>query len=305
MDYRKYLTEALKNSLYPTLKNIVEYLGDRIDKAIKEIPTEITVKNPTDIQPLLEAQNATTEAVKSIPVVSIPELDISGLEGKLEALLTSLNKKEMTVNVGKTEVNVDNKAVIDAIKKIKLEVPKMEQQEVIDYTLMLDEMMKIMEKPHYSLELLRIQEILNRISEKKIIPDELITKDGIKVVGLNRSLGRSVAYETVWQKNIAGERINPATSDKQLPDNHQVSVSNFPIDPAIEAKQLSQFMTRIAVKSDDAEITYVGQAPIGSSSASAVWKITRYDERVDEVAKFAGTGIYNQVWSNREALTYE
>jgi hypothetical protein len=69
--------------------------------------------------------------------------------------------------------------------------------------------------------------------------------------------------------------------------------------------QLSQFMTRIAVKSDDAEITYVGQAPIGSSSASAVWKITKYDERVDEVAKFAGTGIYNQVWSNREALTYE
>ena len=116
----------------------------------------------------------------------------------------------------------------------------------------------------------------------------------------------------------AGNQIDLATSEKQLPDNHQVSVSNFPIGQSTESKQdaeisllgdikttqLSQFMTRIATKSDDAEITYVGQAFIGSSSALAVWKITRYDERIDEVAKFADRGLYTQIWDDKETLTY-
>lgn len=75
-------------------------------------------------------------------------------------------------------------------------------------------------------------------------------------------------------------------------------------NPAIEANQISQMMTRIATNSGDSDITYTGMAKIGSDSAGAVWKITKYDDSVDEIAKFAGTGIFDQIWDNRESLSY-
>lgn len=73
---------------------------------------------------------------------------------------------------------------------------------------------------------------------------------------------------------------------------------------ATEAKQISQMMTRIATKSTDSNITYTGMAPINSLTSDAVWKITRYDESVSEISKFAGNGQFNQIWDNRESLSY-
>ena len=71
----------------------------------------------------------------------------------------------MVVNVGKTEVKVDNDKVVKAIQKIKLEVPKMEKVEMIDYTLMLDEMMKILERPKDHSEIKKVQELLRPLSK--------------------------------------------------------------------------------------------------------------------------------------------
>ena len=73
----------------------------------------------------------------------------------------------------------------------------------------------------------------------------------------------------------------------------------------IIANQLSQLMVRIATNSSDDSITYVGRAPIGSATSSGVWQITKYDESVSEVSKFAGDGKYNQIFNSRESLSYE
>jgi hypothetical protein len=93
-------------------------------------------------------------------------------------------------------------------------------------------------------------------------------------------------------------------------DELQIYYDKIP-DPATESKQddivenqLSQLMVRIATNSADTSITYVGRAPIGSATSSAVWQITKYDESVSEISKFAGGGAYNQVFSSRESLTY-
>lgn len=217
MDIRKYLSTLIEKSLYPTLKNMTEGLASRIEKAIKD--KEYETVNPNDIsQPIVEAQNEVTKAIKELKIPEPIPTDLSVLEGKIDRLIEVLTKKELTVNVGKTEVNVDNKSVVDFLKKIYSKIPELKPQEVIDYTLMFDEMMKIMEKPHYTLEMMRITDLLQKISEKQnfSLPEELITKNGIKVIGLqNHSLGRSLAYETVWQKNVAGTKINPATEEKQ------------------------------------------------------------------------------------------
>ena len=77
------------------------------------------------------------------------------------------------------------------------------------------------------------------------------------------------------------------------------------INPAEKEKQISQMMTRIATDSSDSCIVYTGMAEIGSETSEAVWKITRYDESVDEVAKFVDNGEFTQIWDNHEALVYE
>ena len=165
IEIKKFLKYHIANSPFSAQVINPKDISEPITKAVNDLSKTIQGKrndivNPEEISdPIVEAQERTIEAVREI---KIPQTDLSTLEDKLEALLESLEKKEMTVNVGKTEI--DLKSVIKAIEKIKLEVPKMEKQEVIDYTLMFDEMMKIMEAPRYSLDLLRIQENLGKLS---------------------------------------------------------------------------------------------------------------------------------------------
>jgi len=50
---------------------------------------------------------------------------------------------------------------------------------------------------------------------------------------------------------------------------------------------------------------YVGEASIGASTSSAVWRVKRVDNTSGNVAiLWAGTGTFNQVWDNYASLTY-
>lgn len=143
---------------------------DRIIKALedKEDIEEISINNTEDIvNPLLEAQNATTQAIKDLPRVEIPETDLKGLESKIEALQKTLENKKLEVNIGETRLEL--KPVIEAIKKIKLEVPKMEKQEVIDYTMMFSEMMNIMERPVDHTHMIEMKAIMEKCARTEDI----------------------------------------------------------------------------------------------------------------------------------------
>jgi len=166
----KYLNNLWTQTIAPTLKSSWDKADKRTDRLIESVRDDISINNPNDISnPIVEAQNATTEAIRAIPEVNVPELDLSSIEAKLDSLKSALEQKEMTVNVGKTDVNVDMKPVIQAIEKIKLEVPKMERQEVIDYTLILDEICVILEKPKDFTEIKKVQELLKPISKTEDI----------------------------------------------------------------------------------------------------------------------------------------
>lgn len=79
---------------------------------------------------------------------------------------------------------------------------------------------------------------------------------------------------------------------------------------AIE-ENTAKLATDYAIVLDDVtttNVTYVGKAPIGSATSSAVWQIKRLDESGTPntlVIKYAdGDALYNNVWDNRSALTY-
>lgn len=63
-----------------------------------------------------------------------------------------------------------------------------------------------------------------------------------------------------------------------------------------------------AVALDDtstANVTYVGYAAIGASQGAAAWRIKRIDETSGMVITWADSNSsFDNVWSNRTALTY-
>jgi hypothetical protein len=229
MDFKQLINYL--NSLYDTFRKDWKFFNDSQIDAIKENTQaienkegveEVFVKNPTDIEPIVEAQNATTEAIKAIPSVEIPKTDFSSLETKIEALKECLEKKEMSVNIGKTIV--DTQGVIKAIEKLPKMMPKIEEKEIIDYTLMLDGIMNILERPNDHSEIKRLQELVKKlgttedliaiaewlkvIANKKFPePQELPIKDGRILVNVDRvgggGSGGLTSIETGYLKEIA------------------------------------------------------------------------------------------------------
>jgi hypothetical protein len=54
-----------------------------------------------------------------------------------------------------------------------------------------------------------------------------------------------------------------------------------------------------------ANVTYIGQAAIGSDRTQAVWQIKKVDETSGIVITWAdGDANYNNIWDNRTSLTY-
>lgn len=49
-------------------------------------------------------------------------------------------------------------------------------------------------------------------------------------------------------------------------------------------------------------ITYVGEASIGSAKSSAVWRVFRFDNATGRLSY--SSGLYNQIWDNRASLSY-
>lgn len=64
----------------------------------------------------------------------------------------------------------------------------------------------------------------------------------------------------------------------------------------------SQRITRCEYDSVNLNYLYTGTADPGSATSSAVWRISRYD--FSSGITYADTGLYTQIWDNRESLTY-
>jgi hypothetical protein len=51
-------------------------------------------------------------------------------------------------------------------------------------------------------------------------------------------------------------------------------------------------------------IVYIGQAEIGSSVNNPVWQIAQIDMNTGFILKYADSGNYSNIWSNRLDLVY-
>ena len=261
-----------------------------LEKTVKGQHNEII--NPEAIaNPIVEAQNATTEAIKAIPEVHIPKFDTGALERRIEELKVTLEKKDMRVNIGKTVF--DTKSIIDAIQKIKLDIPKMEQQEVIDYTLILDEQSGILEtirdkeKVDYTPELGAMLEWLKVISEKKYpeLPEFSFSDTGRLKVEIDRTASGS---NSAGITNKLGVIVNPASVDTL-----QAILSALGGTPPCEFMDYD----------GSGNLIYKGTNATESATGSeSNWTITKYS--YDGSGYLTSKKTLTGVWNSRTSISF-
>jgi len=67
----------------------------------------------------------------------------------------------------------------------------------------------------------------------------------------------------------------------------------------------SALTMRTAVDSGDSNITYVGDAVPGTATNEAKWRIMKIDKTTGTVITWAdGNGEFDNIWDNRESLSY-
>lgn len=296
-DIRKYISELVSKSIYPTLKSLTDGLASRIEKAIRE--KETPIGDPRDVvDPIIESQKEITQAIKAINIPEIPEFpktDLSEVSSKLSELKDVFQKKELTVNQGDVNVSVDTKAVVKAIENLEKKIKDPLKFDQIDYTLMYDEMMKIMERiekkegKNYSEELLAVIDWLKAIQEKEYpeFPELDFDDDGRLKVSVDRIGGGSIGHEVVGLKSSSDMRINPATEGT--------------LQAVLAATGTTSY--NYIQSEDTGTYKYYGYASSTGwqikrkTLATGVWEIV-YDD-------FTGTyGNFDDAWTARAGLSY-
>lgn len=188
-------------------------VSDPIVGAIKSIPDTATIKNPEEISSgIIEAQKETTQAVKDITFPEQKELDLKPLYEKFDELKTAIDKKELSVTVGETKVDIDTKGIISSVERLQQAVEgskeTIEPQEIIDYTELLGEVIKKLEKPGYDYS--KIEELLGVISKKEVVLP-LDEKGRVKVSVDKVSMGGRGSLSSTESAKL----LTLATEDKQ------------------------------------------------------------------------------------------
>lgn len=231
----EYLNQTITSSLYPTLRALFRGQTDSIVEAIRsnEPKETVSVGNAQEIStPIVEAikglekEERTSFSVDNFP--EIPVIVFDSILSKLDELKSSIesSEKNITVEAGKTEVNVDTKSIVDAISSLHSQVSLLsekdsDKEEVspIDYSAAFSSIQKTIESfPEYSSDLINIQKWLKLIAEKESETFSFpMSKDGRILVEVDRVGGGGGGGGFSNLHNSSAEVINPATEEKQDP----------------------------------------------------------------------------------------
>lgn len=205
---------------------------DRVHKELKNKGVEIT--NPEDIKgdiviALESVVSAIREEVKKLDKDIVINTD-------LEPLLDAVKDNKKIEQTG-------NSVLLNALAKIEKKIPVIKEKDVIDYTLILDDLATILEsiRDKEGVSLLKIESALFNLIElsaivaakKYELPKEILADDRVKVELSDKQIkkitdGMSVSVATSsgssgYVKDVSGTQINPATEEKQDTANTALS----------------------------------------------------------------------------------
>lgn len=282
----------LQQTIVRSFQTLVSYLDNRVSKTavvnqLKEINTPDALKvveaveslhktvkthENTDLSEITGVMKDVLAEAQKIPKdhpeIDIPHTDYSGQFKSLEKAIQTVQKaiESQELNVEAPIVNVPQPQVI---------------QEATNFGPMkqwlgdIEKAVRGIVIPETKLDTSEIEKILKR-QDKRL--KELVDKP---IGGGGGSGGRATPYET-----------NGTPAFIELIQNAVPTASQA-------------FSTRITTDSGDANVTYIGKAAVGSLTSAAVWQIQQVDETSGTVITWAdGDSDFNNVWDNRESLTY-
>lgn len=118
---------------------------------------------------------------------------------------------------------------------------------------------------------------------------------------LGRVSGGRPVDSSTYAPSFDEEGVAPIAIDKNTG-----GVLVHQTDSSYLSDTITTFQGSLSKRIDEASATviYIGEAAPGASEIASVWRIKKIDFTNPISVKWAGTGEYNQVWSNRASLTY-
>lgn len=83
-----------------------------------------------------------------------------------------------------------------------------------------------------------------------------------------------------------------------------IPVQQADLNAAIDDVSIFEGASSLRVYQASSTLIYLGEAAVGSAEGAAVWRIRKIDLNNPISVKWAGTGIYDQIWTNYAGLTY-
>lgn len=278
------LKKRQKSPATPILVNGDELIGsleEKINKFAKTIDTPITIDNIDDLidklstVPILtSAVKGLTEAVKSIKAPNYPDkIELDGM-GEVINLFKQNDSKKLIEDNSK-----QIKAIIEALDSMSEVVSKNEAKTA----------------PEDYVPFRRVVKIGN-----KLVFDDNPTSVSR---GGGSSIDTSSLATNANQTNGSHKtQIVDAGGEVATVTGGKLDV-NATLAGTVSTESI--YYTPMVDDTSTANVTYIGNAIPGSSTANAVWQIKKLNTSSGIVGSWAdGNALFDNVWDNRTSLTY-
>ena len=218
------------------------------------------------------------------------ETDFSLIEKKIDEVISVIEKS-------KTVVNVDNKDIIKALKKLRIEAPKMEKQKFIDYTGILNVISDNIENKEFD-----ATKIIEAISKIVTTDDLGVISDYLQVL-IDKKYPEFPEFSFTKDKRLKVEVDKVGGAGGGLSKTESEALISIPtkID-TVEANQDPLAFYKISDKDDDASPNYFGFV-----NADGSWYILKetVSAGADTYRYAAGSSSYTTNWTNRASLSFD
>jgi hypothetical protein len=297
-----YINNFWVKTVSPTVKSLFASNKENTDKIVKAIENkEYETVNPDSISdPIVEAQNKTTQAVENLEIPKeitvknfplFPEFPnnseivdaINELKEKIEGLELKPNitvKNDLNKFLALFRSGRDKNDIINALEKLKESFDSLVIPESKDYTNLIK----------------KISEKIDSFEFKSfVIPEELIENNQIKVK-VDRVGSGGWGREIVGVKNIIGAQVNPATNEELITLNTKDFATEETLQAVLAASGGSVY--NFIQSEISGAYEYYGYA------SSTGWKFKRMTVATEIWMVASGVGDYDTAWADKISKDY-
>lgn len=281
-------SDAVQLAIIQTTGILLDYFRNEIQSTtVTNFPDPVTSVETPDFKEIVSAVNELKNVTDNKNVDFQPVVDVLN---EVKVVADSLPKEYPKPIEPPKSVEINN--LDELLEEVKSVAQKIEAQK-------LDPTIKV-SPTKVNIDLKPLEEKIQKLIDKKT-PDLKFPKIPATDLGPLTEATDKVRQAIEAQK-FPVPNFTSSFKDSNGPTSVTLQNGLIPVSATIST---TNYTTRIEEDSGDANITYIGNAVIGSAEASAVWQIKRLDATTGLVKLWRdGNDSYDNAWSTREAGSY-